>query len=60
VITQEQAQRAAGLAHERLQKLAGYNGPYGARASAEALYAQAYDQLAGLGLRRRLRAKYRQ
>ncbi len=46
-------------AHDRLQKLASYNGPYGARTSAEQQYGEAYQALVRAGARPQLRGKYR-
>ncbi len=46
-------------AHDRLQRLAGYNGPYGARTSAEQQYSEAYQALVRAGARPQLRKKYR-
>lgn len=48
-----------GRALERLQKLATFNGPHGARLGAESEYGEAYQALVRLGRRRQLRAKYR-
>ncbi len=57
---EERAEREMTRAHERLQKLASFNGPYGARVGAEQQYAQAYQALVRLGLRPQIRTKYRQ
>lgn len=46
-------------ASERLQKLASYNGPYGARVGAEQQYGESYQELVRLSMRPQIRAKYR-
>lgn len=46
-------------AFEALQRLATYNGPYGARTSAEQKYGEAYQALVRVGARPQVRAKYR-
>lgn len=53
------AERAIGTATQKLQKLASFNGPYGARVNAEQEYGQSYQDLVRLGLRPQIRAKYR-
>jgi hypothetical protein len=57
--TVEAAERRMDLALEKLQKLAASNAPYGTRQGAEAEYGAAYQALVRLGVRRQLRAKYR-
>jgi len=54
------AYRNLDLALERLQRQAASNAPFGSRLGAEQKYAQAYDYLVCLGLRPKLRIKYRQ
>ena len=44
---------------ERLQKLASDNAPYGARVTAEARYAEAYQELVRAGEAPQIREKYR-
>lgn len=45
--------------HERLQKLAASNAPFGTRGNAEKLYGESYQALVRTGQRRQLRGKYR-
>lgn len=58
----EAIRRAEGemnAAAERLQKLAASNAPVGSRQGAETRYGEAFNRLVQLGVRRKLRGKYR-